>query len=518
MDLQKLLGFPLDQVRVDPDGTSMPPEVSPLAPPTKPRQPPAEQGRQFQATRIEGLEPPPPRPAPPPAAARATVPLPPLEPAVPPDPAPALAAASDVAAPPGSKADPARAQRKAGAPRAEPALSDWLRELSGAGELLRQRWGLLALSSALLGFGAAVLVALLVRGAERAEPPPARRRAPVAAPVAAPAAPVALREPCARQREPVQLLRGVSSTFGLEARPLPGGVEVLVGLATSNGTALGVRLNATTLASTELLRDSGARELLGVVPQPSTSSSFVVDRATVGGFREWRTLPDRPELALARTNRALHLIERGSQREHALWPLAADEELSRARLEWQDAGQLALVVRRGGRQGKLVLGWLQPERGERSALRELPFSGGELGLPSLATRGDVALVAAAVRESSHQPWHIELASSTRQGRSRRLELPVVAAPGHESFAPSLTALPGARWFLQWTEGEQGLRQVRGVTLDAGFAALGEPSTLSPAGASAGGGSALTVDEGVLSLFLVQRASGYELWATTLSCR
>jgi hypothetical protein len=396
-------------------------------------------------------------------------------------------------------------------------LTSWLRQLGGASELLGQRWGLLALTSALLGFGAAVLMALLVRSSSKPEPAPARPRAP--APAAAPPAPAPLRERCVRQREPAPLLRGVSSTLPLEARALPGGVEVLLGLATANGTAVGLRVNATTLASSELLRDSGSRELLGVVPQPSDKSSFAVDRASVGGYREWRTLPDRPDLALARTNRALHLIERSSQRERALWPLGADEELSRPRLEWQDAGQLALVLRRGGRQGKLVLGWLQPERGERSSLRELPFAGSELGLPSLATQGDIALVAAAVRDSSSAPWHVELTTSSRQGRTRRLELPgVAAAADRESFAPSLSALPGARWFLQWTEGQQGLRRVRGVTLDSSFALLGEPIALSTPDTSAGGGSVLAVEEGLLSLFLVQRGNSYELWATTLSCR
>jgi len=60
--------------------------------------------------------------------------------------------------------------------------------------------------------------------------------------------------------------------------------------------------------------------------------------------------------------------------------------------------------------------------------------------------------------------------------------------------------------------------VRGVTLDAAFAALGEPITLSPQGASAGGGNVVSVDDGLLSLFLIQRGASYELWATTLSCR
>ena len=91
-------------------------------------------------------------------------------------------------------------------------------------------------------------------------------------------------------------------------------------------------------------------------------------------------------------------------------------------------------------------------------------------------------------------------------------------PEHDSFAPSLAALSGSRWFLQWTEGQQGLRSVRGATLDSDFAPIGEPITLSPASASAGGGSVVAVDEGLLSLFLIQRGNSYELWATTLGCQ
>jgi hypothetical protein len=294
---------------------------------------------------------------------------------------------------------------------------------------------------------------------------------------------------------------------------------VLLGLSLGGGTALGLELNATTLGVSELLRDSAARELLGVVPTPSAGApGFVVDRASVGGLRDWRTLPDRAELALTRTNRALHLTERSPQRSTLLWPIGAEEELSRPRLEWQDATQLALVLRRGGRQGKLVIGWFDARSHAHTALRELPFAGAELGLPSLATHGNVAVVAAAARESAAAPWHIELASSELQGRTRRIELATVAGSAErESFAPSLAALDGGRWYLQWTEGQHGLRRVRGVTLDARFQPLAEPLLLSAPGASAGGGQIVAVDQGLLSLFLVQRGSSYELWAMTLSC-
>ncbi|MEO8181254.1 MAG: hypothetical protein ABI895_20640 [Deltaproteobacteria bacterium] len=505
MDLQKVLGFPLDQVRIDPDGSSTPPEVSPLSPPTKPGRR-APDARLLQATRIEGLEAPPPAPAPAPAALRA-------------------AAAPAAVVPAAAIPTPARAPARATA-----ALTHFtarLRRLvQGARDGVRppQRWLLIALSSALIGFGATVLVALLVRGTRGNAPESTRTvrshaaGAAALAPGSPPRAP--LSEPCARQLEPELVTRGVSSSFALEARALPGGVEVLLGMSLGGGTALGLELNATTLSASERIRDSSSRELLGVVPTPgSTPPGFVIDRASVGGFRDARTLPDRAGWALTRTNRALNLTERGTQHSLLLWPLGADEEISRPRLERQDAQHLALVLRRGGRQGKLVIGWLDPELGEHTDLRELPFTSGELGLPSLATRGSSALVAAAARSSATASWHVELASSEPQGRARRIDVRAIdAGPEHDSFAPSLAALEGSRWFLQWTEGQKGLRRVRGVTLNAEFAALGEPITLSPQDASAGGGSVLAVDDGLLSLFLIQRGNSYDLWATTLSCR
>jgi hypothetical protein len=517
MDLQKVLGFPLDKVRIDPDGTSTPPEVSPLSPPTKPRGQAAPDARLLEATRIEGLQ------APPPPAAPAPVPA---GVAAPPAAAPPAAVAAPLAAapPPASRAAPAAAAKSPPTLRAQ-LLDSWRQLLGGARGGVRpaQRWGLIAISSALMGFGMTVLVAVLVRGSRpgaessadsaRARP---RASAAMAAPVAAPSS----REACARQRDPELIARGVSASFALETRALQGGVEVLIGLSLGAGTALGLQLNATTLSATERVRDSGSRELLGVVPTPSAPPpSFVVDRASVGGFREWRTLPERPGWALARTNRALNLVERATRRATPLWTVGAGEELSRPRLERQDAKRWALALRRGGRQGKLEIGWFAPDGGEHSELRTLPFTGSELGLPSLATAGKLAAIAAATRATSSAPWHIEVTTSEPEGRTRREDLRALeAGSDHDRFAPSLAPLPDARWFLQWTEGEQGLRSVRGVTLDSEFAPIGDPISLSPAGASAGGGNIVAVDEGLLALFLIQRGNGYELWATTLSCR
>src|SRR4051812_38082049 len=59
MDLEKVLGFPLEPARMDPDGTSLPPEISALSPPSKPALVAPAAARLLDVTRIEGLEVPP---------------------------------------------------------------------------------------------------------------------------------------------------------------------------------------------------------------------------------------------------------------------------------------------------------------------------------------------------------------------------------------------------------------------------------------------------------------------------
>lgn len=537
MDLEKVLGFPLERVRIEGDGTSTPPEVSPLSPPSQrmpspPVQPttgPSTQ-RLFEPTRIEGLHAPPVPPealvgAPAPAAP-ARVPAPPAAPriAAPPVPSAERAAATASAPQP-----PGTAQPDTDGAAALPVSPGWAsafearleRLLHGAGAEARsgRRWLLLALGSALAGFVATVLVAS--RGPTHAVGSAPQRGEPSAGAwsAAATGARPEVLEPCARQREAERIASDVSPTFALEARASAGSVEVWIGTASNSGAALGLKLNVTTLGTNELLRETGARELLGVVPTAAAESpGFVVDRSRVGGYREWRTLPERPAWALTRTNRAIYLSEPAQNRSTELWPLAAGEEISRPKVEWQ-AERLVMLLRRGGRQGQLALGWLNSQTLERSPLRELPLVSNEVGLPSLASDPRGAAVAAALRTASTEPWHVELATMDWSGQTRRIRVPALQAQAdRESFAPSLAALGDSRWFLQWTEGQAGLRRVRGLTLDSEFRSLGEVIALSPAAANAGGGSVLQVDEGLLSLFLVQRDGSYDLWATTLSCR
>ena len=499
MDLKKVLGFTLEPVRIHPDGASTPPEVSALAPPSEPAAAvPAP--RQFEATRIEGLVAPAPLPPPPPPPPRAPEPATPqaqLE-------LPRPAADRGVARAP--EPDETRTPEvNAKAQRAP--LSPRYRALAS-----------IAAGSSLLGFVLSVFLPRLAAVAERQRPRASHEVAAGAAPVWQDSIQVST-SPCVRQREPERVAAEVSPTFPLEASATRGSVEVLVGEALASNAAVGLAINATTLLSKEVLRDEGARDLLGVVPTSTGElSRFVVDRAGIGGYRELRTLPSQALLALGRTNGHLHLVRQNDQRSVPLWAIGSEEEISRPRVEWQDAERLALTLRRGGRNGKVVIGWLDQKSLQHSILRELPLEGREVGLPSLSIQKGRAAIAAAVRKSNDAPWRIQVAISEWFGTTRRVALPDLRSGSEEdTFAPSIVSVGESRWFLQWTAGQQGKRRVRAITLDANFAPLGEPINVSSPGSNAGGGLALAVDQGLLSLFLIQRGTSYELWVTPLSC-
>ncbi|HEY3235494.1 MAG TPA: hypothetical protein VGJ84_12325, partial [Polyangiaceae bacterium] len=60
--------------------------------------------------------------------------------------------------------------------------------------------------------------------------------------------------------------------------------------------------------------------------------------------------------------------------------------------------------------------------------------------------------------------------------------------------------------------------VRLQTLGPDFKPLGDPVTVSPAGANAGQGTVWTQESSAMSLFLVTSDGRHELWGATLKCR
>ncbi len=325
--------------------------------------------------------------------------------------------------------------------------------------------------------------------------------------------------PCARQLEPRRIRDHIPRGFQLATLPVPDSVMVYLGASEDGMTALGLELNATTLESREVFRDLSKRALLGVVPRfDGDKVAFRVDRVSIGGHREWRSLPGPLDLALTRTNYGVHLIRQKDYRAVHLWPVDAGDELTRAEVERYAQKRYGVVFRRGGLSGDIVIGWVDGRTLRRSSLSELPFPGRDVGEPSLAIRDGRALVAAATRLDDKTPWTARLATARWRRPSREVEVPALTPTGAADRAePKVVALSGGRWLVQWTEGKPGKTRVRALTLDESFAPLGKSIEVSPADLRARGGRLAVVDQGLLSLFLVEGAGGLELWGTGLAC-
>ena len=98
--------------------------------------------------------------------------------------------------------------------------------------------------------------------------------------------------------------------------------------------------------------------------------------------------------------------------------------------------------------------------------------------------------------------------------ARALELP---SEGGGAIAPSLAALPGDRYLVQWTDGNIGQYQVHVRIFDSALQPLGDALLVSGKGANAGQGTIVTTAKATVSFFIQTTAGHDELWGATLSC-
>ena len=86
------------------------------------------------------------------------------------------------------------------------------------------------------------------------------------------------------------------------------------------------------------------------------------------------------------------------------------------------------------------------------------------------------------------------------------------------MSPSLTAVPGGRFLLVWTEGPAAGHVLRALTLGPDGRAIGAPLELSTEGANAGQGQAAVAENGAgVVAFLESGKKGFEVAATSIVC-
>ena len=327
-------------------------------------------------------------------------------------------------------------------------------------------------------------------------------------------------------------VRGVEKRYASKVSPrgsiqgtiTEGGKYAAVGFVTTEGYGHGLEIDLESGAGRIALRDRAPQQAIGVLPYSSSSGlDFLVDREGPSQLSLPVSLPGAHAYQLGLTERGISLYGGKPGKPRALrpvWPLEAGVTISRPVVAMTSDEGHAVAFRSGGKSGKLRVGWLNARQRRGSELFYGPFAAAELGAPAMAARGMTAVLAVAVRPQTGQDWAIRLAEiDVGAGPQPVVEFEVPSGgPGHHAFAPRIAALGSDRWILQWTEGEPGSRMVRGMVLNDELRPVGEVLSLSMGQANAGMGALVSTPLGAVSLFLVQRSTGYEIWGKHVVCK
>jgi hypothetical protein len=130
------------------------------------------------------------------------------------------------------------------------------------------------------------------------------------------------------------------------------------------------------------------------------------------------------------------------------------------------------------------------------------------------------MAAWADRASADDPWSlrwVRFKAGDSPGTPKTFT-PPAGGQGGQAMSPGITAVPGGRFLLVWTEGPASLHHVRALTLSLDGVPVGRPLEISADGANAGQGQAAvgTAGGGVVA-FLESSDGGFRVAATPISC-
>ncbi len=308
--------------------------------------------------------------------------------------------------------------------------------------------------------------------------------------------------------------------------------RLAVGFAASAKEAVGLTVDPVTLDAAQAFTESAAAKLSAVTPLALAASANVT-------FKSSRT--DKTKLSsavlelgsgsvgLTATKNGLELERNGQS--SVLWPELAGTEMTAPRAEILPGGGAAVVLRRGGRSGDVLVGLLDTEGRAVGPLTKITTEAYEFGTPTVAASDRELLVTFASRKSSSSPWRVELARAPLGQRpaASRPFVPEGLTDELGMLSPAAASLPGGGWLLQWTEGAGTKYRVRLQTLDGALTPVGAPVSVGTDDQSAGqgtvwaghapvaGGAARTATVQAVSFYVVRTRQGSELWATALQC-
>ncbi len=343
--------------------------------------------------------------------------------------------------------------------------------------------------------------------------------APLPLPPPAPEPPATLAA-CKVTGAPHTLAPAAVLAAGVEAARV--GDDVAFGFVASEHEGVAVRLDAASLDVKTTVKGRSMDTVRRATPALRGGTLLV----TLDGDRKGdrvqgrRTVPTSTPLQLGASDGSLVWAHMGGAGAGKLWALdgAAPVEALRAAAE-DGTHTVAIAFRRGGAV------WLGTAEGEGSLapkgeLTQESGLGPAVGSPALAIGGGKIVAAWADRAGSGEPWHLRwtrFAAGEAAPAASDFQAPS-GGKGENVMSPGLTALPGGRFLLVWTEGPASEHEVRALTVSGEGAAIGGALTISSAGVNAGAGQAAVGADGKGAVaFLSAAGDRFEVTATPIDC-
>ncbi len=340
-----------------------------------------------------------------------------------------------------------------------------------------------------------------------------------AAPASSPAKESRPVRPCTLSGEARKLADAVHLGVPLALQQVGSG-RVALGYAASTTEAVGLTLDPMTLDAARAFSEGGSEKVLGVLPlsREDGRGGFATSRARKKSDNGGLVALSAGLAHLSAGERGLEVRLDGST--ELLWPGAAAPQNTSPRAEPLGSSGALLTWRRGGLDGDIVVGLLDPRGLARGSAAKIASEAKEFGTPSPSVGEEEVLVTFASRSASDRPWRIELSRAPlgQLPATSRIFVPEGLSESASTLSPAATALPGGGWLLQWTQGENGKHRVWLQTLDHELAPVGPPLAAAPADAESGQGIPWAgADRRAAAFYIVRAGQQWELWGTALEC-
>jgi hypothetical protein len=319
---------------------------------------------------------------------------------------------------------------------------------------------------------------------------------------------------CSPSAEPQRIAPSVWQNVMPKVAKVPGEDAFIVGFASGKLDAVGLRVNADTLAAEEVFSETRPTFLTSVVPLVA-GGKFSFMTARYGALENAIVVDAEVPFTLGTTRQGIGMVssEGGGA---LLWGLPKKTGIRSLVSSSNDSGH-AVVFRMLSRPGALHYGRLEPDG---SKLTELfTAASGAITGPTVALQGDNALLAFSLKAAGQQ--HEELRVAHAEGDNAPSEPSSVetdpGGPGGPKKLPQLTALANSGFLLQWTEGGYGQGTIRAQVLSELGKKTGETFTVSTTGQVTHASGLAAHGGRVLSVYTEGSGTGRALYAALLGC-